>query len=760
MSAAPCTIEGVKSDRTEAAIPVVSRLQHGPLQSAGHPTLDREGALTPTSFHDLRHLPSKYGAPSSQWRHVPPWPCVASALTNPSLVLAADADFVSLGRLAAAVALRGTPTLWIRLDAADTDPDVFLFTLVEAVASFDADTSSRLHSAVKGHIARGEWDSACLAIADGIHIAAAGPATVVIEGADLQDPPSFSGVRRVLSSLLSGRCDDTTFVLVASADWNHSSGANGVVLRADDLLVDVADACCVAAALGCPLPYGSLCRLVELTNGGAGAIEAILAAGGMLGADRLEALIARARDRTGLLDEVGTELRCRSGTGTLNALAAASHLGRWHSTLAGSVGPDPALRSSPWWLDLADGWLQLLPVWRRWLQRDPDGSTGSTAGLADVADRLLADRAALPAVELYAAAGRMDRAIETAALVAGELVKCQRWRTLEHLRSMLSRDPAHRTLDRCDVAPQAGNADRCPASLPDDPCHELSGPALRTFRPGLELGPPGVHETRQHPPECVPGTPPILTVHLLGPTRASLDDRPIQCWVSGRGRAIFEYLVVNRHNATPRERLMSIFWPDASPDGARNSLNVAIHGLRQSFRTAAGEQPIVIHRNRSYLIQPGLEVWLDVDAFEQRLKSAQQHLVSHELGDAENDFEAAIGLYQGEFLADDPYEEWAIVTREHLRLAYLDALDQLGSLRFDSGNYGGAAELCLKMLAYDNCREDAHCRLMRCYSRRGQPQLALRQYHACLAILRSELRMEPAATTTDLFQRIQRRDEV
>ena len=51
---------------------------------------------------------------------------------------------------------------------------------------------------------------------------------------------------------------------------------------------------------------------------------------------------------------------------------------------------------------------------------------------------------------------------------------------------------------------------------------------------------------------------------------------------------------------------------------------------------------------------------------------------------AQADFEAAIGLYQGEFLADDPYEfladdpyeQWAHVTREHLRLAYLDCLDQ------------------------------------------------------------------------------------
>jgi len=205
---------------------------------------------------------------------------------------------------------------------------------------------------------------------------------------------------------------------------------------------------------------------------------------------------------------------------------------------------------------------------------------------------------------------------------------------------------------------------------------------------------------------------------------------------------------------------MNTFWPGTSPEAARNSLNVAIHGLRRTLRTVARDRLVVIHQDGAYFIDPTLDVWVDAEVFEDQLKSAHQHLIRGEPARAKADFEAAIELYGGDFLADDPYEEWALVTREQLRLSYLDCLDQLSRLRFNSGDYSGCIEACSKILACDSCREDAHRRLMRSYSRQGQLQLALRQYNTCAAILRRELRLSPAPATTELFNRIRQRQEV
>jgi DNA-binding SARP family transcriptional activator len=68
--------------------------------------------------------------------------------------------------------------------------------------------------------------------------------------------------------------------------------------------------------------------------------------------------------------------------------------------------------------------------------------------------------------------------------------------------------------------------------------------------------------------------------------------------------------------------------------------------------------------------------------------------------------------------------------------------------------------VCGKTLAVDACREEAHRRLMRCYSRQGQPYLALRQYHLCVETLKKELDVTPAATTTRLYERIRHRERV
>ncbi|MEO7908732.1 MAG: BTAD domain-containing putative transcriptional regulator [Roseiflexaceae bacterium] len=254
------------------------------------------------------------------------------------------------------------------------------------------------------------------------------------------------------------------------------------------------------------------------------------------------------------------------------------------------------------------------------------------------------------------------------------------------------------------------------------------------------------------------GTP-TLTIHMLGPFRAALNDCPIESWPSGRGRAVFKFLLAHRDRTRPRDVLMDAFWPDAEPEAARNSLNVALHGLRQALR-AADDLPVVIFQDGAYRLNPELHLWLDSDEFERRVTAGRRFESTGQIAAAAAEYEVATGLYQGDFMADDPYDEWPVITRERLRIAYLDTLDRLSQIYFSQGQYGSCASLCQHMLTQDNCREDAHCRLMRCYSRQGQHHLALRQYQICVKTLRDELDVEPAPTTMQLHERIRSRERV
>ena len=97
----------------------------------------------------------------------------------------------------------------------------------------------------------------------------------------------------------------------------------------------------------------------------------------------------------------------------------------------------------------------------------------------------------------------------------------------------------------------------------------------------------------------------LLSVQLLGRLRVRLDDTPVDVWPSGRGRSLFKYLVTHRDPWPRREQLMDAFWPEAAPAAARNSLNVAVHGLRRAFRdTARG--PVVVLEDGTYRLGPQL----------------------------------------------------------------------------------------------------------------------------------------------------------
>jgi len=265
-----------------------------------------------------------------------------------------------------------------------------------------------------------------------------------------------------------------------------------------------------------------------------------------------------------------------------------------------------------------------------------------------------------------------------------------------------------------------------------------AGPALKTRRRGAPAG---------------------LAAHLLGPLCVAVDDVPVGDWPSARSRSLFGYLLTHREPWPPREVLMDVFWPESPPEASRNSLNVAVHGLRRTLRTVT-DLPVIQHSGGAYGIHPGLQVWLDVEEFASRVENGRRREEAGDADRAAREYESADGLYRGDFLAEDLYEEWAALTRDHLRLAHLDALSRLSNLHFGAGRYATCAALCQRIVECDPCREDAHRRLMRCYSRQGQPHLALLQYRACVQALAAELGVDADPATARLHDQIRRHESV
>lgn len=247
---------------------------------------------------------------------------------------------------------------------------------------------------------------------------------------------------------------------------------------------------------------------------------------------------------------------------------------------------------------------------------------------------------------------------------------------------------------------------------------------------------------------------PLLSVYLLGAFRVYLNDLLIEKWSGVKSRLVFKYLVLNKGQPVHQEVLMEHLWPQADPDSARRSLYQAVYLLRQALQTAVSDTPLILTEDSAYQLHPDVAVWVDKDAFSAALLAGRKLEEQGAMALAVRQYEAAENLYEGDLLPEDPYEEWLLVAREDLKLAYLDILDRLSRQYMQEQRFGLCVSYCRKILQHDNCREDIHRRLMRVYVQQGQRHLAVQQFHRCEQTLRQELAIDPMPATREIYQEL------
>lgn len=255
----------------------------------------------------------------------------------------------------------------------------------------------------------------------------------------------------------------------------------------------------------------------------------------------------------------------------------------------------------------------------------------------------------------------------------------------------------------------------------------------------------------RHRPGACPS--PLLSARVLGRFSVMLDGRPVDTLSSRRTRNVLAYLLTHRRVPVPRDVLMDAFWPHADPEAARNSLHVALTGVRHALRCAW--PGLVLQRvHDTYRLADAVTVWVDVEEFEQHCRDGQRAEHAGDLAGAIRSYEAAAQLYDGDFLADDPYADWATLTRETLRYQAVEAQSRLVELYMSRAAYGPAIQTGRWILAADPCNETVHRRLMSCYAAVGQVHLALSQYRRCADALWEAFEVRPAHETTRVYRQV------
>lgn len=245
-----------------------------------------------------------------------------------------------------------------------------------------------------------------------------------------------------------------------------------------------------------------------------------------------------------------------------------------------------------------------------------------------------------------------------------------------------------------------------------------------------------------------------LRVIYFGKFQVTLDGKPLTHWPSRKVKTLFAYLILNHKKHIYKDVLMDKFWPHSDPDSARNCLNVALYNLRQNLQKIDSTLNIILYKDECYFINQTIDLYIDVEDFLAYWRLAQNSERRKDIYASLGYYELAAAIYKGDFMEEDLYQNWQDTERESLKEIYLVILDKISNFYSLDGKPSIAINLCNQILDKDNCREDVHQRLMRCYYKIGKRDKAIKQFKKCQEILKQELDVEPMSSTVNLYHQI------
>jgi DNA-binding SARP family transcriptional activator len=213
-----------------------------------------------------------------------------------------------------------------------------------------------------------------------------------------------------------------------------------------------------------------------------------------------------------------------------------------------------------------------------------------------------------------------------------------------------------------------------------------------------------------------------VRVWVLGGFRVSVGSRTIadDAWRLRKAAALVKLLALAPGHRLHREQIMDHLWPDSGKSAASNNLRKTLHVARRTLNPT-GDSLHLVSQDRSLVLAPVGDLWVDVDAFEEAAAIAR--------GSRDpSAYRAALDLYGGEPLPGDRYEEWAEEPRDSLRETYLSLVLGLARLHEERGEYEMGIESLQRAVAEEPGSEEAHVGLMRLFALSDRPTQALVQY--------------------------------
>jgi DNA-binding SARP family transcriptional activator len=231
------------------------------------------------------------------------------------------------------------------------------------------------------------------------------------------------------------------------------------------------------------------------------------------------------------------------------------------------------------------------------------------------------------------------------------------------------------------------------------------------------------------------------TIRTLGRFEVLVAGKPMppSAWQSRKARDLLRLLVSRRGRPAMREELIELLWADergSGPDKRAHRLAVAlsiVRGMLDGTKQSCTDS-VVLADGSSVALDVTRTV-IDLETFMRQAEHGLRLCRDGHPAEGRAILASAERLYTGDFLEDEPYDDWSAMPREQARATYLRVGRSLADCARDLGQTDEAIHYLLRILAMDAYDEQSHRYLIDSYfqaGRHGEARRARDRYTAAM----------------------------
>ncbi|MFU8825966.1 MAG: BREX system ATP-binding domain-containing protein [Brevefilum sp.] len=250
-----------------------------------------------------------------------------------------------------------------------------------------------------------------------------------------------------------------------------------------------------------------------------------------------------------------------------------------------------------------------------------------------------------------------------------------------------------------------------------------------------------------------------LAIRLLGSFKVELDGQLITNFRSDKVRALLAFLAVESQRPWMRDHLADLLWPDYPENKAQANLRNALSNIRRLIGDVQVDSPFILTRHSTIQINPGVDYWVDVHAFQKLSIARMPHYTPKASNMDISDLESVLALYQGDFMAgfsinSPAFETWLVKTREYLRQERVKIIRNLTRNYIQLNKLELALAYVKLWIEQEPWEEEAYRYSMKILLALGRRNAALAQFEDCQRRLADDLGVEPEPETIQLYKNL------